>query len=492
MKRASILLVIATIVALLPAAALGQSGITWDSEIIIMNLGTDTAFVTVYYYDLETDGTTGGLNTSADYTIGMGASIRIYPLDPAPGFNGSAVVESTEPIAVIVNEMGDPTTNTYNASYMGSAAEADLVWLPNLMSCNSGYYNFFNVQNAGAASTTVTVTFIDWMKPADFTPVAETCDLDPGEACTISMEPGSGQWPSRPDCYTSSYRWIGGAKIESTGGVPVVATANQVHQDGDWGMSSFTGFTGLGSTEVILPNIMHMNSPPPDGDEYWNGAAVFNVGDTTATITYKFYPKVGPAIPDRIVSLEPDDLDFLLMGPGQTGLGEFEQWIGTVVVDGGGEEIFVVTNQLSNKLGELSAWKGIDPATASASISLPLIMSDNLPGDVWWSGFMVYNLDPAETATVTVSYAECGPPHCATAWTPIDEQLQVGPRGSEWWLQSGDWSFIGWNDWASGGYYFGNATVTSSGPDIVAIVGLLGSSLQDSGELTNSYNGINR
>jgi hypothetical protein len=496
MRKVSTLLAVAVILAILPAAALGQSGITWDTEIVIMNLGTDVAYVTVYYYDHE-DGTgTGGLNDSEDKTIAAGGSIKFTPA-VASGFNGSAVVESTEPIAVIVNEMGDPGTYTYNASYMGFDAGSGEVRLPALMSCNSGYYTFFNVQNAGSEATTVTVDYIDWQKPSDFTPANETVDLDPGEAHTFTQEPGSaiGQFPSRSDCYTSAYRWIGGAKITSTGGVPVVATANQVHADAAWGMSSYSGFTGVGSSSAVLPAIMYENSPDPDGDRYWSGIAVANVGDATTTVTYSFFPADGAAVSDITVELTVDELDFLLMGEQRTfdaGLVDGEKWLGTVVVDGGGENIMVMTNQLSNKRGELSAWKGIDPATASDTIQLPLILSDNLPGEIWWSGFMVYNLDPSSQATVTVEYTECGPPYCATAWTPSNEVWTLDPETSYWWLQSGDWTWQGWNDW-SGKYYFGNATVTSNaGQPIVAIVSLLGSSQQDNGELTNSYNGLNR
>lgn len=491
MRKATILLVVALVAAILPAAAMGQSGITWDTEIVIMNLGVDTAYVTVYYYDLEDGMGSGGLNTQTDYTIDAGASIKFTPA-VASGFNGSAVVESTEPIAVIVNEMGDPATYTYNASYMGFDAGSDEVRLPALMSCNSGYYTFFNVQNAGSATTTVTVDYIDWLKPADFTPINETVELDPGEAHTFTQEPGSanGQFPARADCYTSAYRWIGGAKITSTGGVPVVATANQVHADASWGMSSYSGFTGVGSTSVILPAIMYENAPDPAGDRYWSGVAVANVGDATTTITYSFYPKVGAAVSNITKQLTPDELDFLLMGEQRTfdaGLVAGAQWVGTIVIDGGGEELMVMTNQLSNKRGELSAWKGIDPLTATDTIALPLIMSDSLPGAIWWTGFMVYNLDPTNPALVTVSYTP------GATCTPANEQLTLAPETSEWWLQSGDWSFMGFNNWDTCGEYFGNATVTSdAGQPIVAIVSVLGSSMQDTGELTNSYNGLNR
>jgi hypothetical protein len=98
------------------------------------------------------------------------------------------VIESTEPIVAIANELGDGFQ--YGASYEGFEMGADTVRLPNVQSNNNGFYSFFNVQNAGSAAATVTVEFV--AEPgAGYVAIAnETCTMDPGEACTFSQQPG--------------------------------------------------------------------------------------------------------------------------------------------------------------------------------------------------------------------------------------------------------------------------------------------------------------
>ena len=83
MKKAFYLVLLAALL-VLPSAAMGQSGVNWDAGILIQNVGSAEADVTIYYYNNEADG--GGLNTSVNYTIPMGSAITVYPLDVADGF----------------------------------------------------------------------------------------------------------------------------------------------------------------------------------------------------------------------------------------------------------------------------------------------------------------------------------------------------------------------------------------------------------------------
>jgi hypothetical protein len=466
MKKLFYLIVVAAMLLILPAAASGQSGITWDSEIIIQNVGTDTAYVTLYYYNNVSAG--GGLNKSQDYTIALGQSIKIYPLDVPEGFNGSVVIESTQPVAAIVNEKGDYPT--YDGAYEGFEVGSGAVRLPNIQSANSGFYSFFNVQNAGSETTTVTADFIEEPNKGYASVGDQQCTIDPGEACTFSQEPGQGAW--------TVGKWVGGAKLTSNNGQHIVASANLVHAPGTFGMSSYSGFTGNGSPTAILPNIMNANA------DYWSGININNGGTSATNITLKFSPEAGyPAIANIVFNgVQPNDTVVQLMTTVPELAGNVK-WVGSVEVDGGGQNIFAIVNTLNTVAGELSAWKGFDPAAATDTIHMPGIFAEGGTSP-WWTGVQIYNTSTTD-AYVDIVYSECGPPYCATAWTPASETNVLIPgRTPIVRLQSG-------GAWA-GKYYFGSATVTSNGPGVVAIVNIIAPSLFGSGEVTNSYNAINR
>jgi hypothetical protein len=448
MKKALYLVIAVALMAILPAAALGQ--VSYDTGILIQNVGTADADITVYYYTSADDG--GGLADSQAYTIPMGGSVTIYPIDPAAPFNGSVVIESTEPIVAIANELGDYPT--YGASYEGFDMGSTEVVLPNIQSDNNGFDSWFNVQNAGAATANVTITYTPEAGYSAAPP--ETCTLGVGEACTLDQ---SG-W--------TLGQWVGGAKVTSD--EPVVASVNIVHGPGDWGMSSYSGFTGSGSPTAVLPNIMNANA------NYWSGINVTNGGAAATDITLSFTPEAGyPAIADIVFpAVGPGETIVQLM-PGATS----GAWVGSVEVDGGGENIFSIVNTLNTVAGEVAAWKGFDPAMATDTVVMPAILSDG-EGYPFFTGFQVVNL--AGTATdITVSYGA----NTGGTFAPADETGTIPAGGSLVFLQNG-------GAWA-GHKYIGSATITNTdGAPMLAIVNEIAPSLFGAGEATNSYNAFNQ
>jgi hypothetical protein len=455
MKKAFYLLVLVAML-VLPSAAMGQQGVNWDAGILVQNVGAADADVTVYYYNNDADG--GGLNTSANYTIPMGGSLTVYPLDVADGFNGSVVIESTEPIVAIANELGDGFQ--YGASYEGFEMGADTVRLPNVQSNNNGFYSFFNVQNAGSAAATVTVEFV--AEPgAGYVAIAnETCTMDPGEACTFSQQPGQGSW--------TVGKWVGGAKVTAT--QPVVASANIVHEPGDWGMSSYSGFTSAGSTTAVLPNIMNANG------NYWSGINVTNGGAVATDITLMFTPETGyPAIADIVFPAVGAGATIVQLMPNATAV----QWVGSVEVDGGGQNIFVIVNTLNTVSGEVAAWKGFDPAQATDTVVAPAILSDG-EGYPFFTGVQIVNTGASPT-NVTVDYG----PNGGGAFNPANDTGLIPAGGSVVFMQAG-------GAW-TGNKYIGSATITNdNGMPMLAIVNEIAPSLFAVGEATNSYNAFNR
>jgi hypothetical protein len=488
MKRAFLLLVVAALIAVLPGAVLGQSGITWDSEIIIQNLASEEAYVRLYYYDLEDGGGSGGLNMYADHTIPALGNIRIYPLDVASPFNGSVVVESTQPVSVIVNEYGD--TNTYGGAYEGFDLGHDVVRVPGLMSCNNNLYTFMNVQNAGSEETLVTVEFAPEPGKGYTARPNVQCTLDPGEACTVTQEPGSStDWKA---CTEPNTKWVGGAKVTTDDGQPVVAAANLVHTatTDNLGMSSYSGFIGGGSPTAIMVNAMNANNG------LWTGISVTNVGTVSTTITLEFYPEEKAAPPyypdiDDVVfeGVEVDDTVVHLVPahPDLDDNGTPVQWVGSVKVLGGGQDILALANTISLQDFEQSEVKGVDPEDATALVYAPVIIGSDATHP-WWTGLQIYNTD-TNTATVDIVFSESLTSYCGgTAWTPapmLDEEVPPGQ------------SIVKLTIWedppGTQKCYFGSATITSDGgEEILGLVGELAPALFGSGEVTLYYNAPNK
>ncbi len=454
-----VLYLVVALMVMLPVAALAQ--ISYDTGILIQNVGTDDAEVTVYYYYSADDG--GGLAGSVNYTIPMGGSQTIYPIDMAAPFNGSVVIESTEPIVAIANELGDYPT--YGASYEGFAMGSTEVVLPNIQSDNNGFYSWFNVQNAGTGTANVTVEFI--AEPGQgYADIADqTCTLDVGEACTFSQEPGAAPW--------TVGQWVGGAKVTSN--EPVVASANIVHAPGDYGMSSYSGFTGSGSATSILPNIMNANS------NYWSGINVTNGGGASTTITLSFTPEAGyAAIDDVVFTGVGAGATVVHLMPNHPDLGPSTKWVGSVEADGGGQNVFVIVNTLNTVAGEVSAWKGFDPAAATDTVVMPAILSDG-EGYAFFTGFQVVNLEASGSTNITVEYGA----NTGGTYDPPDETGTIAAGASIVLLQSGG----AWD----GHKYIGSATITNDdGAPMLAIVNEIAPSLFGAGEATNSYNAFNQ
>ena len=149
MKKFSILLILALLAAFIVAPGASAQGITWTSGFQVQNLGSTTANIVVKYYNQ--DGTQPIADVST--TIPAGSSKNFFPIDPPDGFNGSVVVEGDQPIVAMANTLGN--FPQYQASTESFSAGATKVGLPLIMRANSGYYTWFNVQNAGSADASV-------------------------------------------------------------------------------------------------------------------------------------------------------------------------------------------------------------------------------------------------------------------------------------------------------------------------------------------------
>ena len=138
------------------------AGVYYTSCFQLQNLSTNQASVIMKFYS-QGD---GSLVKSPSDTIPASSSKTYCPLSSPPvnlpsGFNGSLVIESTQPLASIVNLAGDSSFNGLTASYIGVTNSSSSLSIPLLMKENYGYNTFFNVQNIGSSPTTVNVTYSD-------------------------------------------------------------------------------------------------------------------------------------------------------------------------------------------------------------------------------------------------------------------------------------------------------------------------------------------
>jgi hypothetical protein len=126
----------------------------------IQNASASGGTVTVTYYDVA------GSPTVKNFTIPANGSLGVYqgsPTDgPAVGAY-TAVIQSTLPLAAIVNEMAPAAgsaqeSTSYNAFSAGSAS----VHLPLVENAGSDPWNTGEgIMNTGLATTTITVSYFD-------------------------------------------------------------------------------------------------------------------------------------------------------------------------------------------------------------------------------------------------------------------------------------------------------------------------------------------
>jgi hypothetical protein len=451
MKKLSILLIVALLSTLLVLPASAQT-ITWTSGFQVQNLSsTAAASILIYYYNQ--DGTEA-ITPVSDSIAAMGSK-TYFPIHAADGFSGSVVVESTEPVVAIANTIGstDTTANFYWASTESFASGAQTVNLPLIMRNNSGFSTWFNVQNAGATDATVSVSYIAGSSGTDY------------NAPSVVVKPGASATFNQLGMTALGDKFVGSAVVSSN--VPVVASVMQV------GAKTMLGYNGFaaGSTSVSLPLVMANNAG------FFTGIQVQNVGAAATNITIDYGTNIaGAFVPaNETATLQPGESATFLQNTGQWPIiGAADKYVGSATIDGGGQPIVAIVNQL--KAGRGTAYDGFDPAAATASVSAPLIQYN--PDGGWFTGFQVMNVG-GSAVNIVVDYGT----NTAGTFSPANETATIQPGDSYNSLQNSA-------SWVAGGKYIGSATVTApAGSQIVMIVNQLRGNTGKDTFMT--YNGFN-
>jgi hypothetical protein len=362
---------------------------TNGTVIYVQNISSTPATVYVVYYD--PDGRTDPAATQTTNILpGASASFDAAANVSLPStFDGSAVVQSSQPVTAVVNRInltgsttltdGELHTAQANASSGSfpafSSGSATQMTIPVAFGNYRSYRTTISIQNTGAAPASYTVS----LYPTGVTsPVATISRLI---APMASSRVRLGQETGVPADF------IGTAVVTGTAGATLVAASETINETNGM-LMSYAGFSA-GANTVNTPLLFK------DYNGWVSGAQVVNMSVGTITVTATIYQR------DSTVSfglgtrtLLPNE-SYTYYLPALTELPD--NFVGSGVFAASGP-ISVVVQEINEGRVAGMAYSGFGAGTAN--ISVPVVYKD---WNAWDSGIQVQNLG-ATDATVNVTY----------------------------------------------------------------------------------------
>ncbi len=248
----------------------------WNSYLAVQNTSGTQATVTVRYYN-----DVGGSEVAAaaeTQTI-KPYSTRIFRqadnANLSGSWGGSAVVSSDQPVAGICNFFNDGSSNTTAQfhSYNAFTGGGTKLYVPRAVVNYADYQSGLKVQNVGAAATNVTITYYFGSSTYSQT----ISGLQPSAASAVYLA-------SLPQL--AGISGSGSAVIESSGGVPIVATVNEDNRVG----AVIAGHEGRGVTynaflDGSQSDTVFFSQVTSRAGGYSGGPQVQNVGTSATTVT---------------------------------------------------------------------------------------------------------------------------------------------------------------------------------------------------------------
>ncbi|NCC31400.1 MAG: hypothetical protein EOM24_05155 [Chloroflexia bacterium] len=423
-----------------------QQGIQWSTGFQVQNLGTAQATVDIRLINPDGSSAANILGES----IAAGASKTYFPIPSVQtGFSGSAVIEADQPVAAILNILGNNGVAGqpfYSEAATGLTQGSTTVNLPLIQRGNAGFDTWFAVQNAGTAAAPVQVVF---------TPG------DAGTAHTVNsaaIAPGASLVFDQSTLSELGDRFVGSAQITSA--QPVAVVVNQVGKAGFQTQLTYSGFAA-GSTEVVLPLVQQANAG------FFSGISIQNIGGAASdvTVTYGANTVTGPNLTNETFNLGAGASRAIIVNGA-------DRYIGSAVVTSA-QPIVVVVNQLSTQFG--TSYEGISSAGATTRVSLPLLMANN------GGFFTAVQCRNAGTVSTTATMTFTPNAVAGSTLTPEPDTAPLAPGESITWFQ---------NSKIPTERYVGGATVTTSpASNVVCIVNQLAPA--NAGDAFLTYNGIN-
>lgn len=467
-KFALVAVVALLLVLVVPVAVFGQ-GPTYSSAYQVQNLEGETATVQVQYYNKS-----GAMSAQGSFTIDGNKSKTVFPFVSGDGittdpgsFDGSAVLSSDRQIAAILNTQTS-SSPFYGASTAGFSAGSTELSLPLIACNNSGFDTWFNIQAVGTGAAEVRVDYIPGSSGASGQ--FDTATIPQFAAKTFNQANGS--TTGTKTCAELGPKFVGSAKVTSTNGQPIVASAMFLGTGNFKTLQGYNGFTS-GSTAVNLPLIMANNS------SFYTAIQIQNAGANNANITVNFSANTaGSGTPaSETFSLAAGASKTLLQIGGVSQYSPSNDWAAfgkyvggaTITQNGTSEPLVAVVNQNSSNFTSLgSTYQGFNPAAASTTVNLPLIAANN---SGFSTGVQIQAVSGNPTVTVDYSTNTQG----GSLQEPANDSKAL-TTGQVWTLiqAGGGGGFSGVNNWAAGGKYVGSAKITVTGGAVVAIVNFNG------------------
>lgn len=438
-KRISISLLSVLALVLVLAASASAQFTSLTSGFQVQNL-SDTNAATISISYVNRDGTE---NANVSDTIAAGTSTTYFPIDASAGFDGSVVISSDQPVAAIVNLLGDNGAfggASYGSFSTGSASAN----IPLVLNDFFGINTFFNVQNTGTSPVTVSV---DYTVSGGGTCSSDDATIQPGAAATFDQT---------EDCTGSQV--IGAATVTSNGQIAVAVVQHDAQS-----LLAYNAFTSAGSSTAIAPLV----SQNFFGSR--TALQVQNTGAAATDVTISFTPSPGfPGSPCSQTlniaagaSANFGDSTFFNATPAcNAGSG----WVGSAEIDAGTGTMVAIVNSVTTGTANAAAYSAFDPSAATTVVNFPLIMQNNFG---IFTGFGVASAD-GSNIDINCTFANS---------TETTGDTNVSGFTS---VQDGN------NDVDLGDGYVGAATCTGSGP-LVGVVSQLGGS----GDRLLYYEGFN-
>ena len=274
------------------AAPLAAPTTALVTGVTVQNLSASSpATVEIHFYSLDSGAEVPGTAISGVTLPPLGQQTWYVPTKTSlpSGFIGSAVVSSDQPVAAIINTEAPTSTGTSPSDpfRVGTTAGVDLtqigstLYVPQIMRNYAGWNSTIYVQNAGANTTTVTVTYRD--RNGNPIPAAqESATIAPNSSHVFSQQ-------SNANLGTV----LGSAVISGGAGAQLAAIVNIYNADTDNTNAQLLSYTASahGGTKLYAPRVVN---------NYYgfnSGLTIQNLDPSqTATVTITFNFPTGSSV----------------------------------------------------------------------------------------------------------------------------------------------------------------------------------------------------
>lgn len=386
MKKAmrSIAVVVSIAVLLLTSLPQIYAVTGYKTGVVLQNLSSTSQTSYFIAYARQSN---GYVKSAYRSTVPPLASSLVYPLiDAESGFDGSTIVEASQPVAMTVGVVGNNGNSA--AAYTALKNGNNTVIVPLLMKGNYGYNTWMRVQNLGTSSTNVNISYSDQTSNS-------FGNLMPGGAATFYQ--------------AQEYHPVSVFGATVSGSQPLGVA---VIEDDASTMFAYTGFNS-GSTYPVMPLINSNNYGFITGVQISNNSAsatyviVTYTPSTAGTTCYEgqwIQPGGSNTFALNVFSYPPGSNISTTCQLGFTFVGSAR-----VTQNTASAPLAVIVNQLNTSDGKGEAYGAFNPFQATNIVNMPLI-SDRAAifgGSSYSSGFSVMNVG-GNASQVDCSFTSSG------------------------------------------------------------------------------------